>query len=498
MLGKQAWRFLSEPDSLVARLYKAKYFPTRDLLLADLGPKPNFAWRSLWSSLDLIRKGYRWRIGNGLHIRVGLDPWLPEDGNHYISAPTPQHLLDMLVRDLLDHQRSDWNAALLEQLFSPRDVQLITSIPIATAAGPDKRIWHGSKNGRYTVKSAYRLYMDTMVDRTALHRPGDWSTIWKLHVPASMKHFLWRLVSDVLPTRGRLRRKKLKLTGEYGFCGQDYEETWHLFTDCLRTMDVWRHMDILPHVVDEANNHSEFPTLFWSLRVRLPPHLRDKWLIGLWGIWRERNARVWNKQHRPIPLLVEESLQVMADWRKWNTNDKQDSTQQKQEYCAARHPPPPHTLKCNVDMARFVTNNQTGFGMCIRNHDGTLLHYRTSIKPGLFEVRIGEAYALLEALGWVADLGLQDVMYEGDSQTLALAIQSEEEDEFEFGRIVDSCRKALLCMGDASYSFVRRERNAVADAIAKQSLFHVGCFVGTAPPTWLSDVLGSCCRSLDH
>ncbi|CAN0919033.1 LINE-1 reverse transcriptase homolog [Linum grandiflorum] len=498
MLGKQAWRLLSKPDSLVARLYKAKYFPTRDILMAELGPKPSFAWRSLWSSLELVRKGYRWRIGNGLHTRIGLDPWLPNNDNRYISAPIPQHLIDMNVHDLLDHRCHDWNIPLLEQLLPSRDVQLITSIPITTAAGPDKRIWHGSKNGRYTVKSAYRLYMDTMVDHTVFHQPGVWSNIWELHVPASMKHFLWRLVSDVLPTRGRLRRKKLAITGECGFCGHDYEETWHLFTDCQRTTEVWQQLEILPIVLDEANNHSDLPTLFWNLHERLSPDLRDKWLIGLWGIWRERNARVWTKLHRPIQMVVEESMQAMSDWRKWNENDDTDSIQQRRHYCLQWHPPPENTLKCYVDMARSVTNISTGFGMCLRNHNGDLLHYRASSKLGLFEIRIGEAYALLEALRWVADMGLRNVEYEGDSQVLALALKSQEEDDSEFGRIVDSCRKLLLCMGDVSYSFVRRVRNTVADAIAKQSLFHVGCFVGTTPPIWLSDVLGSCCRSLDH
>lgn len=36
MLAKQAWRILTSLDSLIARIYKAKYFPSSDILNAKI------------------------------------------------------------------------------------------------------------------------------------------------------------------------------------------------------------------------------------------------------------------------------------------------------------------------------------------------------------------------------------------------------------------------------------------------------------------------------
>ena len=59
LLAKQEWRILSNPNSLVARVYKAKYFPHDDILNSKKGNNPSYVWRSIHNSLDVIRKGTR-------------------------------------------------------------------------------------------------------------------------------------------------------------------------------------------------------------------------------------------------------------------------------------------------------------------------------------------------------------------------------------------------------------------------------------------------------
>lgn len=42
LLGKQAWRFIQYPNSLMTKIYKAKYFPKTSFFEAKLGNNPSF------------------------------------------------------------------------------------------------------------------------------------------------------------------------------------------------------------------------------------------------------------------------------------------------------------------------------------------------------------------------------------------------------------------------------------------------------------------------
>jgi hypothetical protein len=57
MLGKQAWKLQTDVDSLVSRLFKARYFPQSDYLGASIGANPSYIWRSIHSVQNLIRQG---------------------------------------------------------------------------------------------------------------------------------------------------------------------------------------------------------------------------------------------------------------------------------------------------------------------------------------------------------------------------------------------------------------------------------------------------------
>jgi hypothetical protein len=56
MVGKQAWKLVSNPESLFTRLLKAKYFPIGDYFGDGIGHNPSYVWRSIWSIGVLVQE----------------------------------------------------------------------------------------------------------------------------------------------------------------------------------------------------------------------------------------------------------------------------------------------------------------------------------------------------------------------------------------------------------------------------------------------------------
>jgi hypothetical protein len=54
LLAKQLWRLHSNPQSLVARIFQAKYYARKSMLEAELGIRPSYAWRSLMVSKSVF------------------------------------------------------------------------------------------------------------------------------------------------------------------------------------------------------------------------------------------------------------------------------------------------------------------------------------------------------------------------------------------------------------------------------------------------------------
>jgi hypothetical protein len=57
MLSKQVWRLIQNPDSLCARLLRAKYYPDGNIFEAKPTDGISYTWRSLLHGVELVKEG---------------------------------------------------------------------------------------------------------------------------------------------------------------------------------------------------------------------------------------------------------------------------------------------------------------------------------------------------------------------------------------------------------------------------------------------------------
>lgn len=144
LLAKQGWRIINFPDSLVARVYQAKYFLGGSFLGSTLGRNLSFIWRSIWNAKSLIQDGMMWRIGDGKNVRIWNDKWVPATPSHTILSPINGLNADATVNEIINQGVNWWNIPLIEQLFPPETAMQICSIPISPRSMLDSRIWGGT------------------------------------------------------------------------------------------------------------------------------------------------------------------------------------------------------------------------------------------------------------------------------------------------------------------------------------------------------------------
>jgi hypothetical protein len=76
LLAKQAWRLIEHPDSMCARVLKAKYYLVGDLLDTAFIQNSTPCWQGISHGLDLLKRGVIWRVVNGSKIKIWRDNWV--------------------------------------------------------------------------------------------------------------------------------------------------------------------------------------------------------------------------------------------------------------------------------------------------------------------------------------------------------------------------------------------------------------------------------------
>ena len=298
LLAKQGWRILSNLNSLLARVYKAKYFPYDDILNAKLGSNLSYAWRSIHSSLKVIRKGTRWRVGDRKRVHIWEDKWLPTPITHKVIS-TPRVFEDFpMVSSLIDENTKWWKPDLVNSLFLHFKANEILKIPLSHNLLEDSLIWMGTKRGSFTLKSAYYvakrlLDVGTARENSSNHQASPfWKKIWQLYVPPKVKIFAWRVCLDGLPTMLNLWHRGLNTFGFCQICDKDLESINHALLHCNHAQKTWDCWIDCP--VDLSSSAQEFISITTQFLEKGSSTNLGLFYMAARTIWGNRNNALHN------------------------------------------------------------------------------------------------------------------------------------------------------------------------------------------------------------
>lgn len=467
LLGKQGWRLINHPESLVARLYKARYYSDGGFLNAKLGANPSFIWRSLLAAQDLLKQGLGSRVGNGQMVSILNDPLIPVEDHPYVVT-TSETLKNKKVCSLFSMDDHSWDVDLIRDVFEERDADIIMAIPLHSNE-PDKWYWRKEKLGIYSVKSAYTVIQENKPQHDNCGDTRFWRRLWNIKIPPKVKNFIWRAAMNCLPTKDLLRIKRVNVNDRCPLCNEEAESIVHTLISCTFARACWNNLLI------DTNVSPQQSFLQWLL-TELNEWTVDQRSMGImlcWSIWKCINDVVWKKKGMEVCEVVALAKAVLNQWREAQDKnfDKSWGLLNSDDGDELWTIPTDNKIKVNTDAAIFQDTNSYAVAFAARNHKGELIHAHSSCRPGRITSECAETVVIREVLSWIKDRNLAEVIVETDCLVAVQAIRSSKQILPYFGRLVNQCKDLLVELSNKGVNlrFIKRSANNLAHTLASSS-----------------------------
>jgi ribonuclease HI len=371
-------------------------------------------------------------------------------------------------------------------VFFEGDVDDILKIPVGCAGAVDYLAWNYTKNGNFSVRSAYHLKMQLMRMRegkpsssSSTDEHKGWLALWAADVPGKAKIHVWRLIKNGLAVGDELQRRRIKEGVKCIVCSQDESllhhfwlcphsvATWEVGREgtglqlCSPSSLVWRPSELHGWVLDWLGRMDE-KELAFSIML-------------LYQMWLARNEARDQAQIVSPKDLVRRSMALVEEWVALKPT--------------AVHTPPLHTdqwqapnegwFKLNSDGAFSMEQGSGGSGVVLRDHHGGFVVGACHFFPSVPDPERVELLACKQALQLAVDKGIDRVVLESDCLGAVVKLNNKEIDRSSHGPLVEEIKLLLSGFTDHYVRHVRRTCNGVAHSLAK-----VGC-VNKVCEVWL-------------
>ncbi|XP_040988095.1 uncharacterized protein LOC121235763 [Juglans microcarpa x Juglans regia] len=247
----------------------------------------------------------------------------------------------------------------------------------------------------------------------------------------------------------------------------------HAVWSCLTASDVWAEKD------SSVNKWCSSDEVFVDWWVKLNVFLKEEELevvaCIMRKIWMRRNSFLFEKNFEHLKKLVTATTQGLKEFKaaqetvlllqqKTQLQRKVDRSMIKWEKSKERE------VKANWDAAVDVKIKKVAIGVVVRDLNGEVLACLCSCFINNSIPSVAEAVGtvgLRRAALLCTELGLSNVIFEGDSKLVVNVTISGEEIGAEYGSILEDVRRVMYGRLNWSIWFIYREANCIAHKLAK-------------------------------
>ncbi|KAL0442406.1 UNVERIFIED_CONTAM: hypothetical protein Slati_1963300 [Sesamum latifolium] len=287
-------------------------------------------------------------------------------------------------------------------------LEVILGIPLSRTGEPDLLVWHYSKNGRFSVRSAYHLacLMDDRPGSSSLgEREGSWwRKVWQSKIPNKIKVFVWRACLNALPTSANLSRRIQGFQAGCPLCRTEKEDVMHVLALCPFARQAWGLSSFRSSLIVSGSGD----TLTWmqGVALRLDSQELSLFFCFCWALWWCRNRKLMEgKCVNPsqVPPFVSHYFEAFLAQSAGAATRSVSSIPLRWQ--ASLSP----FIKLNFDGATFNHGQEMGVGVVARDATGHL-------HCAVYGLEYGRVLAIRK--GW------RSVVLEGDCANLILKLQS--------------------------------------------------------------------------
>lgn len=186
---------MGNPDSLWVQVLKGVYIHSLSFWDVSSSKAGSWIWRSILKGRDLLKSNCQWNIGNGVSIDLWEDCWVPDCP---ILAPFKSYLFSK-VFDLIDPFSTAWDRTIIIENFPPDLSTRILAIPLSSSPRCDRLFWPFEKDGKYSVKSGYKLLSSKRLPKVFKSASSSfsvpqslWCILWNVRVLPKIMKLLWQ------------------------------------------------------------------------------------------------------------------------------------------------------------------------------------------------------------------------------------------------------------------------------------------------------------------